>query len=51
MTTHHPKFCIYTVLQLVGLTTEKMFPTALLLDSKYILYSAGKAHVFPRKFK
>ena len=29
MTIDHPKFCIHTVLQLVGLTTEKLFPTAL----------------------
>ena len=29
MTTHHPKFCIHTALQLVGLTTEKLLPTAL----------------------
>ena len=31
MTTHHPKFCIHTDLQLVGLTTEKLLPTALIL--------------------
>ena len=29
MTTHHPKFSIHTALQLVGLTTEKLLPTAL----------------------
>ena len=29
MTTHHPKICIHTVLQLVGLITEKLLPTAL----------------------
>ena len=29
MTTHHPKFFIHAVLQLVGLTTEKLLPTAL----------------------
>ena len=29
MTTHHPKFCIHTALQLVGLTTERLLPTAL----------------------
>ena len=29
MTTHHPKFSIYTALQLAGLTTEKLLPTAL----------------------
>ena len=31
MTTHHPKFCIHTVLQLVGLTTAKLLPTALVM--------------------
>ena len=31
MTTHHPKFCIKTALQLVGLTTEKLLLTALFL--------------------
>ena len=36
MTTHHPKFCIHTVLQLVGLTTEKLLPTA--LTNKILLY-------------
>ena len=30
MTSHHPKFCIHTALQLVGLITEKLFPTALI---------------------
>ena len=34
MTTHRPKICTHTVLQLVGLTTEKLFPTALLLNKK-----------------
>ena len=31
MTTHHPKICMRTFLQLVGLTTEKLLPTALLV--------------------
>ena len=29
MTSYHPKFYIHTALQLVGLTTEKLLPTAL----------------------
>ena len=29
MTTHHPKFCIHTALQLLGLTTAKLLPMAL----------------------
>ena len=29
MTTHHPKFSIHTAVQLVGLTTEKLLPKAL----------------------
>ena len=33
MTTDHPKFCIHTALQLIGLTTEKFLPTALELHS------------------
>ena len=36
MTTHHPKFCIHTALQLVGLTTEKSLPTALPYDFQSI---------------
>ena len=47
MTTHHPIFCIHTVLQLVGLTTEKLLPTALISkllrrgqDYKYIVLFA-----------
>ena len=28
MTTYHPKFSIHTALQLFGLTTEKLLPTA-----------------------
>ena len=36
MTTHHPKFSIHTALQLVGLTTEKLLPTAL-----YMLLAAA----------
>ena len=35
MTTHHPNFSIGTVLQLVGLTTEKLLPMALILDGFY----------------
>ena len=31
MTTHHPKISIHTVLKLVGLTTEKLLPTALII--------------------
>ena len=30
MTTHHPKFCKHTALQLVDLTTEKLLATALI---------------------
>ena len=36
MTTHQPKFCIHTVLQLVNLTAEKLLPTALQWVDIYI---------------
>ena len=29
MTTYHPKLSMHTVLQLIGLTTEKLLPMAL----------------------
>ena len=32
MTIDRPKFCIHTVLQLVGLTTEKLLPMALKVE-------------------
>ena len=39
MTTQHPKFCIHIVLQLVGLTTEKLLPTALIKHYEYNDYT------------
>ena len=39
MTTHHPKFSIQTVLQLVGLTTEKLLPMALVFYHTTLDYS------------
>ena len=32
MTINHPKFSIHIILQLFGLTTEKLLPTALLME-------------------
>ena len=34
MTTDHPKFSIHTALQLFGLTTEKLLPTALKMHTQ-----------------
>ena len=41
LTTHHPKFCIHTALQLVGLTTEKLLPTALRFDRGFCGYDVS----------
>ena len=44
MTTHHPKFSVHTALQLVGLTTKELPPTA--LDSAAaIQFNAGKMKI------
>ena len=50
MTTRHLNFCIHTVLQLVGLTTETLLPTALHAPCFFTFCSSDQSLLF-FKFK